>query len=151
MSEAKSMTRLARARIIRDQVVEIGHTRGRWASLDLDDGRTARVWEIDGDGWTASITTRFSGLPREVVARDYDEAVLLQLAPPNSDDLLVDVYHPEAGKVLSLGQTGDVDTLIGMQAGPWEASFGLPARDWSPAIARRLERLKSNGRARFAS
>lgn len=85
-----------------------------------------------------------------MAVKDYDQAGLLQLAPPKWDDLLIDVYDEEAGKVLSIGGTGDRDTLIGMQPGPCKSSFGLPSREWTPAVVRRLERRR-NGRARLAS
>lgn len=138
MIRTGGLTRIERARVIRDVVVAAGRTRGRWESVDLGDGQTARFWMVEGEGWTANVSTRFSGLSSGVEVKDYDEAMLLQIAPPREDDVLVDVYHPAAGKVLSIGNTGEVDTLIGMQPGPWEAMFGLPVRAWSPAVARRL-------------
>ncbi|MGJ3629343.1 hypothetical protein AB5I41_25280 [Sphingomonas sp. MMS24-JH45] len=61
-------------------------------------------------------------MPREIKVEGYDEALLLQLAPPKFYDVSIDVYHPEAGKVLSIGTIGEVDTLISMQPGPWEAN-----------------------------
>ena len=148
MAATEDRTRLGRARIIRDAVLAAGRLGGRWRSVDLGNGRIARNWEVDGEGWTATITTRFSGVPGDVEVKAYEEALLLQLAPPRRDDVEVDVYHPEAGKVLSIGKTGEHDTLIGMQAGPWEAAFGLPARDWSPATARRLSARKAKDHAR---
>lgn len=138
MARVEGPSRLARAKIVRDAVVDAGRLDGRWGSVDLGGGRTARFWIVDGEGWTAHITTRFSGLPRGVDVKGYDEAVLLQLAPPKEDDVLIDVYHPDAGKVLSIGTTGEDDTLIGMQPGPWETLFGLPHRNWTPVVARRL-------------
>lgn len=133
-----NLTRLARATIIRDRVLEAGRADGRWERLDVGGGLQARVWVIDGDGWKAYITTRFSGVPRGAVASSYDEAVLLQSAPPRESDVVLDLHHPQAGKVLSIGTTDGVDELIGMQPGPWEAMFGLPERDWSPSVRRRL-------------
>lgn len=138
MTDGAPTTRLERAKVVRDAVIEIGRTRGCWRPIDLGDERSARYWEVEGPEWQAHITTRFSGLSREVRVSGYDGAVLLQSAPPKHDDVIVDVYHPEAGKVLSIGSTGIVDTLIGMQPGPWEQAFGLPRREWSPATARRL-------------
>jgi len=49
--------------------------------------------------------------------KHYDEGVLLQLKPSREDNLLVGVYHPAVGNVLSIGSTGQQDTLICMQQG----------------------------------
>lgn len=135
-------TKLFRAGVIRDQVLAAGGEHGRWKVLDVGHDIKARVWVIEpGSDWSAMVTTRFSGVPMQpdrVVG--YDAAVLLQLAPPRADDILLDLYVKTASKVLSLGTTDGVDTLIGMTPGPWEALFGLEERPWSPAVARRLDR-----------
>lgn len=138
MSAVRSYT-LNRAKVIWDAVLGAGRSSGRWLSVDLDGGLTGRIWHVEGGGRTANISTRFSDVPREVQIDGYEQALLRQLAPPKWDDVLVDVYHPEAGKVLSIGSIGGADTLISMQPGPWETAFGLPGRPWSPAVARRLE------------
>lgn len=137
----KSMSRIERARIVRDRIVDVGRTHGRWERMDVGDGRQARLWCIDdGSGWNAHIATRFSGTWDDVQLMGYDAALLLQQAPPRMSDVLLDVYVPGASKVMSLGMTDGADTLIGMMPGPWEALFGLPKRDWTPAVARRLSR-----------
>ncbi len=102
----------------------------------------ARVWIVDfRDGLEAWLTTRFSGVPTAFEPYGYDEALLMQrMPPPQADDLLVDLFLDGVGKVLSFGSRGDVDRVIGMTPGPWEARFGLPARWWSPAVQRRLGR-----------
>lgn len=136
----RAMTRLERARVIRDAVASAGETNGRWERLEFGGGDHARLWIVDGNGWEASVATAFSGLSRGAVAASYAEAVLLQQSPPKLDDVVLDVYVDGVGKVISIGTTDDVDRLIGMMPGPWEALFGLPERSWSPAVAKRLAR-----------
>lgn len=141
------LTRLQRAAIIRDKVLEVGRTSGCWESISLGGGRVARLWAVQGNGWKALIDTPFSGSPARtaVAVASYEEAVLLQRYPPRQSDMVVDLYHPDASKVLSIATADGVDELIGMQPGPWEAAFGLPAREWSPAVARRLDQ-RAKGR-----
>lgn len=138
----KSMSRIERARIIRERIVDVGRTHGRWERMEVGDGRQARLWCIDdGSGWNAHIATRFSGMWDDVQLKGYDDALLLQQVPPRMSDVLLDVYVPGASKVMSLGTIDGADKLIGMVPGPWEALFGLPKRGWTPAVVRRLKRL----------
>lgn len=141
----KSMSRIERARIIRDRIVDVGRTHGRWERVEVGDGRQTRLWCIeDGSGWKAHIDTRFSGSSDDVQSAGYDAALLLQQSPPQTSDVLLDVYAPGAGKVMSLGTTDGADELIGMIPGPWETLFGLPKRDWTPAVTRRVARLRAS-------
>lgn len=138
MAEKKDMARLQRARVIRDAVFAADRSLGRWESIAMSGGRTARLRVIDGPGWRATVDTRFSGSHDAVETNGGNGSLLSRLGAPRREDVLVDIYHPQAGKVLSIGSTGGEDTLIGMQPGPWEKAFGLPDRSWSPATERRL-------------
>lgn len=115
---------------------------GRWEQVDLGSGKIARVWRVElGDGLTARITTPFSGVPGAPEPSSYEEALLFQLMPPpEPDDMLVDLYLVGVGKVFSISTRDGSNELIGLTPGPWEESFGLPARDWTPAVQRRLAR-----------
>ncbi|USI73930.1 hypothetical protein [Sphingomonas morindae] len=134
MEIAEGMTRLERARIVRDAVVEQGRLTGKWGSVELGNGQMARPWIVDGEGWTAFVSTPFTGLPGGLPGPHHGGAS----SPGTGGDLLIDVFHPDVGKVLSIASKGDQDRLIGMQAGPWEALFGLPYQAWSTAKARSL-------------
>ena len=135
-------TRSDRARTIVGRLQAAAREGGRWERIELGAGRTARIWVVDlGDGLEAWLTTRFSGIPTAFEPSGSDEAVLMQtMPPPEADDVLIDLYMAGVGKVLSVGTLHGVDRVIGMTPGPWEARFGLPDRDWSAGVKRRLER-----------
>jgi hypothetical protein len=134
------LARAERARLIVAGIRAAAVGAGRWERVDLGEGRDARVWVVDvGDGLEASITSAFSGVPRTSSPSSYDEALQMQrMPPPPEDDVTIDLYLEAVGKVLSVGTRDGVDRVISMVPGPWEASFGLPARPWSPALQRRL-------------
>lgn len=142
------LRRLERAIAVRDQVLAADAAHGRWVVLNLGDGRTARLREVDaGAGWSATITTRFSGVAQPVSEfRDYESAALFQVSALRDADLEVDVWVAGVGKVLSVARIGDEEKVVGMIPGPWEAWFGLPPRSYSRAVLARLVR-KSTDRA----
>lgn len=144
MEAGRPMTRLERARVVREAVLAISATHGHWQELQLGaahQDRTTRVWEVDsGQGWTALVDTRFTR-PAPVLRRaDLHASAVAGLNRPQTPDQCIDVYWGTVGKVVSISRTDGVDRLIGFTAGPWEAAFGLPEQAWPPAIARRFQK-----------
>lgn len=140
--EGKGLTRLDRARLVREAVLAISATHGRWEEIQLGashEGRTTRLWTVEsGQGWSAWVDTRFSRPTSAPSESDLYTAAVHGLDRPRNPDQCVDVIWEGYGKVVSISQTDGIDTLIGFTAGPWEAAFGLPAQDWPPAVARKL-------------
>ncbi len=133
-------SRLDRARIVRDQVLAVASTHGRWEDIGVSGTRSARVLAVDsGNGWNALVTTRFSGLPGDDEGDRY-AAAALGIEVPRVFERSVDVWIDRVGKVLSIGSDDGVDILVTLVPGPWESGFGLAARSWTPAVARRLAR-----------
>ena len=144
-----TLTRIQRAQVVRDRILEHSNAHGRWKTFEWEEGHSARVWSIEPTpSWSAQLSTRFSlSSHAEVLIAGYDEAPLLQLAPPRWDDIVLDLYVHPASKVLSLGTTHGVDRLITMQPGPWEEMFGLASRPWTSRVARRLASHESRASA----
>ncbi|QCB43238.1 hypothetical protein E5673_14230 [Sphingomonas sp. PAMC26645] len=116
-TNSKVLTRLDRARIIRDAVIDHDHRHGSWQPLDLPGGRETRVRTIDpGRGWSAIITSRFSGGPVNTVT-----------SGSSNGQVVMDVYLTFGPKVLSIATSISEDMLISMAPGSWESEmFGLP-------------------------
>lgn len=142
MKEAKGLTRLDRAQIVREAVLAISATHGHGEEIQLGvshEGRTTRLWTVEsGHGWTAWVDTRFTRPTSVPSESDLYASAVPGLERPRNPDQCIDVIWESYGKVVSISQTDGIDTLIGFTAGPWEAAFGLPAQDWPPAIARKL-------------
>lgn len=137
------MTRIERGRIVREAVLAIAHTHGRWEEFQANavEGGITRSWTIDsGQGWWASMDTPFTSPSFTPSHSDLYMTALGKLELPKEFQQSIDVYWNGFGKVLSIGQIDGEDTLVGFTPGPWEAAFGLPNRSWPPAVARRLER-----------
>mgnify|MGYP001261331831 CR=1 FL=1 len=73
----------------------------------------------------------------EAQAKELDQKIIDLIGQPGFD-LMVDLFHDDIGKVLSISTINGDDKLIGMKPGPWEADFGLPKRAWPPALSREL-------------
>lgn len=139
-----ALSRLDRARIVRDEVLAVARQHGSWEEVQVgaaSEGRSARSWRIDpGQGWSASVDTPFNLPPSVPSQADIDRSAASGIEIPSLPDRLVDVYWNDFGKVLSISDRDGEDRLVGFEPGPWEAAFGLPDRPWSPAAARRIAR-----------
>ena len=134
----EKLTRLQRAKAVRDRIVELAAERGKWRRIPIGENVEARSLEVKLDWGKALISSRFSGLPTTVTASTYDDALNIQRLGQPGFDLMVDLFHDDIGKVLSISTINGDDKLIGMNPGPWEADFGLPKRAWPPALSREL-------------
>lgn len=143
---APALSRLDRARLVRDRILALAGAHGRWEVAQVgaaDEGRTTRRWTIDaGLGWSASIDTPFTHPTFVPSQTQLHMAAVRGIQIPSAPDRLVDLYWNDFGKVMSLSDCDGEDRLVGFVPGPWETAFGLPARSWSPAAARRLSRRR---------
>lgn len=137
-----SPTRIERARIVRDVVMDLAKPHGRWSDVQVgaaSTGSTSRLWTVDaGLGWTATVDTAFTRPTSVFSQADLYRSAALGLEIPEDFDQEISVSWDGFGKVMSIGRRGSQDILIGFVPGPWEAAFGLPARPWSPTVALRL-------------
>ena len=141
------MSRLDRARVVRDLVLSQSAEHGQWETVQVGaaaNGRNCRLWTIDaGLGWSASVTTPFTSPAATLRDADRYDAAMLGLELPAVPDQTVDVYWDAFGKVLSISRTGGEDRLIGFTTGLWEMAFGLPERPWPQSATLRLQRWAS--------
>jgi len=132
VKEGKGLTRLERARIVREAVLAISATHGHWEDVQLgaaQDGRTTRSWTVgSGQGWQAWVDMRFTRPVSPPSEAQLYASALQGLDLPKDADHCVDVIWEDYGKVVSISQTDGVDSLIGFTAGPWEAAFGCRRR-----------------------
>lgn len=111
------MTRLDRARLIRDAVLGAANEHGRYV-----DRGCYRVLEVYGSGWFARYHSPFNPAP------GYRHG--LYSAPPTSTRAFaygVSVWLQPGPKVLKLVWQQDVERIVSMRRGEWEEElFGLP-------------------------
>lgn len=115
------MTRLERARIIRDKILAFPRDQWTWEEVGPHRFLTLKTPE-----WNASLITAFSNFHSTPEATTFQKALILQATPAPLPNVL-DVWLPSRGKVLSVEWDNDDIRLISMQRGAWESElFGLP-------------------------
>ena len=135
-----AITRLDRARVIVQVVLEAQAEFGRWEVLENHHGPSIRSRHVDiGAGWSASLNAGYLCAARRGEEHAFEGGEIGDADPDFAGEVLISVWIQEAGKVLSLYR--DVlggEKLIGMRPGPWEGLFGLPAQEWSPSVAKKM-------------
>ena len=120
------MKRLDRAKVIRDQILELPAEHWDWIEVGNSKWR-----KVSSNGWWALYITPFTPLAGAFAKPSiYKEALAQEMDMKLSLPYRLDLCVIEVGKVLSVEWKQHDIKLISMKRGSWESDlFGIPPRE----------------------